>query len=84
MIERTIKIPGPDHPITIERNGRRVIVTVGGRAIADCVCRTATRPPAETWLAMLIWPTNARLAEPSTLLPIKNWALPFMGWSQVA
>ncbi|MBV8925177.1 MAG: DUF427 domain-containing protein [Bradyrhizobium sp.] len=35
MTERTIKIPGPDHPITIERNGRCVIVTVGGRAIAD-------------------------------------------------
>ena len=35
MTERTIKIPGPDHPITIERNDKRVVVTVGGRAIAD-------------------------------------------------
>ena len=35
MTQRTIKIPGPDHPITIERNSKRVIVTVGGRVIAD-------------------------------------------------
>ncbi|GLS22968.1 hypothetical protein GCM10007874_59880 [Labrys miyagiensis] len=35
MTERTIRIPSPDHPITIERNKRRVIVTLGGRVIAD-------------------------------------------------
>jgi len=27
--------PGPDHPITIERNPARVVVTVAGRVIAD-------------------------------------------------
>jgi uncharacterized protein (DUF427 family) len=32
---RTAKIPGPDHPITIAANPRRIIVTVGGRVIAD-------------------------------------------------
>src|ERR1700684_4499524 len=32
---KTIKIPGPDHPITIERNPNRVVVTVAGRAVAD-------------------------------------------------
>lgn len=35
MTLQTIKIPGPDHPITLERNDKRVIVTVGGRVIAD-------------------------------------------------
>jgi len=35
MTERSIKIPGPDHPITIEANPARVVVTLGGRAIAD-------------------------------------------------
>jgi uncharacterized protein (DUF427 family) len=35
MSQKTIKIPGPDHPITIERNPRRVVVTLGGRVIAD-------------------------------------------------
>jgi len=32
---RTVKIPGPDHPITIEPNASRVTVTVAGRVIAD-------------------------------------------------
>ena len=32
---KTIKIPGPDHPITIERNPARVVVMVAGRVIAD-------------------------------------------------
>ena len=27
--------PGPDHPITVEPNTRRVIVRVGGRTVAD-------------------------------------------------
>ncbi|MDG3441254.1 DUF427 domain-containing protein [Nitrospirillum amazonense] len=35
MSDKTIKIPGPDHPITIERNPRRVVVTLGGKVIAD-------------------------------------------------
>ncbi|ALL71010.1 hypothetical protein K788_0002161 (plasmid) [Paraburkholderia caribensis MBA4] len=32
---RTVKIPGPDHPIAIERNPSRVVVTVAGRVVAD-------------------------------------------------
>ena len=32
---KTIKIPGPDHPITIERNAHRVVVKVAGRVVAD-------------------------------------------------
>ena len=35
MTERAIKIPGPDHPITIERSAKRVVVTIGGHVIAD-------------------------------------------------
>jgi uncharacterized protein (DUF427 family) len=34
-MERPIKLPGPDHPITIEPNPARVVVTVEGRVIAD-------------------------------------------------
>jgi uncharacterized protein (DUF427 family) len=30
-----IKVPGPDHPITIERNAHRVVVKVAGRVVAD-------------------------------------------------
>jgi uncharacterized protein (DUF427 family) len=32
---KTVKIPGPDHPISIERNPRRVVVTLGDKVIAD-------------------------------------------------
>ena len=35
MTDRPIKQPGPDHPITIEPNPARVVVTVAGRTIAD-------------------------------------------------
>jgi uncharacterized protein (DUF427 family) len=49
MTEQTIKIPGPGHPITIERNENRVIVTLNGRVIADTraalTLREARYPP---------------------------------------
>jgi uncharacterized protein (DUF427 family) len=32
---KQIKLPGPDHPISIERNSSRVVVSVAGRVIAD-------------------------------------------------
>ena len=32
---KSIRIPGPDHPITITPNPKRVVVTVGGRVAAD-------------------------------------------------
>jgi uncharacterized protein (DUF427 family) len=32
---KTIKILGPDHPITIERNLKRVVVSIGGTVLAD-------------------------------------------------
>jgi len=51
MTECTIRIPGPDHPITIERNKGRVIVTLGGRVIADTLealtLREAAYPPVQ-------------------------------------
>lgn len=35
MAEKPIRVPGPDHPITIEPNSARVRVSVAGRVIAD-------------------------------------------------
>jgi uncharacterized protein (DUF427 family) len=32
---KPVRVPGPAHPITIERNPARVVVTVAGRAVAD-------------------------------------------------
>ncbi|MFC6309271.1 DUF427 domain-containing protein [Paraburkholderia dipogonis] len=49
MTEKTIKVPGPDHPITVKPSNARVVVTVGGKAIADTlkalVLREASYPP---------------------------------------
>ena len=35
MDERTIRKPGPDHPITIEENSSHLVVSVAGHVIAD-------------------------------------------------
>ncbi|WP_404711867.1 DUF427 domain-containing protein [Sphingomonas sp. MMS24-J13] len=51
MAEKAIKIPGPDHPIGIERNPKRVVVTLGGKVIADTtaalVLREASYPAVQ-------------------------------------
>jgi uncharacterized protein (DUF427 family) len=35
MEEKPIKIPGPGHPISIEHNPARIVVSVAGQVIAD-------------------------------------------------
>ena len=35
MKENQVKLPGPDHPISIQRNAARVLVSAAGRVIAD-------------------------------------------------
>jgi len=49
MSDRQTKLPGPDHPITVERNPKRVVVTVAGRVVADTqdalILRESTYPP---------------------------------------
>ncbi|KVE32537.1 DUF427 domain-containing protein [Burkholderia sp. TSV86] len=53
MSEHTlaVKIPGPDHPITIEATGARVVVTVNGSPLADTrnalTLREAAYPPVQ-------------------------------------
>lgn len=32
---KIVKVPGPDHPITVEHNKDRVVVTLSGHKIAD-------------------------------------------------
>ena len=51
MTDRPIRIPGPDHPISITRNPRRVVVTLGGKVVADTrdalTLREASYPPVQ-------------------------------------
>jgi len=35
MSDKPVKIPGPDHPITVRKNPDRVVVKVSGQVIAD-------------------------------------------------
>ena len=35
MTDKPMKIPGPDHPISIDASPFRVVVTIGGQVIAD-------------------------------------------------
>jgi uncharacterized protein (DUF427 family) len=46
---KPVKVPGPDHPITIEPHSRRVVVRAAGQVIADTrealVLREANYPP---------------------------------------
>jgi uncharacterized protein (DUF427 family) len=51
MKEKPVKLPSPDHPISIERNPARVVVSVAGRVVADSrnslTLREATYPPVQ-------------------------------------
>jgi uncharacterized protein (DUF427 family) len=48
---KPIKIPGPDHPITVERSAGHVVITIEGRVIADThealTLREAHYPPVQ-------------------------------------
>ena len=51
MAGKSMKIPGPDHPISITANPSRIVVTVGGKVVADTrdalTLREATYPPVQ-------------------------------------
>jgi uncharacterized protein (DUF427 family) len=51
MTEKPKRVPGPDHPITIERNPAHITVVAGGHVIADTrdalTLREASYPPVQ-------------------------------------
>jgi uncharacterized protein (DUF427 family) len=51
MNEKRVKLPSPDHPISVECNPARVVVSVAGRVIADTrnalTLREASYPPVQ-------------------------------------
>jgi uncharacterized protein (DUF427 family) len=51
MKEKQVKLPGPGHSISIERNPARVVVSVAGRVVADSrdalTLREAAYPPVQ-------------------------------------
>src|ERR1700739_4753805 len=51
MKDKQVKLPGPEHPISIQRNPARVVVSVAGRVVADSrnalTLREAAYPPVQ-------------------------------------
>ena len=51
MSERQIKIPGPDHPITVTPTAGHVVVTLAGKTVADTrralTLKEASYPPVQ-------------------------------------
>src|ERR1700729_4233259 len=49
--EKPVRLPGQDHPISIERNPARVVVSIAGRVVADSrnalTLREATYAPVQ-------------------------------------
>jgi uncharacterized protein (DUF427 family) len=75
---REPKIPGPDHPITVEPTSARVVVRVGGRIIADTdkalTLREASYPPVQYLPLAEIDEDMIRHTETHTYCPYKGEA----------
>jgi uncharacterized protein (DUF427 family) len=75
MNEKQVKLPGPDHPISIERNPARVVVSAAGRVIADTrkalTLREAVYPPFDTFHATMLISRNWNVRVTLPTAPIK-------------
>jgi uncharacterized protein (DUF427 family) len=51
MADKVVKIPGPDHPISIETNPSHIVVKIAGKIIADTsaalTLRETSYPPVQ-------------------------------------
>ncbi|CAL9592199.1 hypothetical protein SUDANB121_05280 [Nocardiopsis dassonvillei] len=72
------RVPGPDHPITIEPTGARVVARVGGRVVADTTAaltlREASYPPVHYIPLADVDPAVLRPAPTTTYCPYKGTA----------
>ena len=77
-MEREQLIPGPDHPITVEPADVRVVVTAGGKVVADTskalVLREASYPAAYYVPLADVDPAVLRPSETHTYCPYKGEA----------
>ena len=87
MTDKPIKQPGPDHPITIERNPDRVTVTAAGRVLADTrdalILREADYPPVQYVPLKDVDTTMLERSEQETYCPFKGdasyYSIPALG-----
>jgi uncharacterized protein (DUF427 family) len=75
---KTVKIPGPDHPIAIEPSPARVTVTLAGRVIADTtaalILREAAYPAVHYIPLKDVDPTLIERTDHSSYCPYKGEA----------
>jgi uncharacterized protein (DUF427 family) len=75
-MSREMKLPGPDHPITVEKNPGRVIVRVGDQVVADTTAalelRESTYPPTQYIPLADVDPSLLKESATSTYCPFKG------------
>lgn len=75
-MSREMKTPGPDHPITVEKNPARVVVRVGDQVVADTtaalVLRESNYPPAQYIPLADVDPALIKPTDTSTYCPFKG------------
>lgn len=75
-MSREMKTPGPDHPITVEKNPARVTVRVGDQVVADTtaalVLQESNYPPVQYIPLADVDPALIKATETSTFCPYKG------------
>jgi uncharacterized protein (DUF427 family) len=75
-MSREIKTPGPDHPITVEKNPERVVVRVGDQVVADTTAalelRESTYPAVQYVPLTDVNPEFLKETDTSTYCPFKG------------
>ncbi len=73
---KDVRVPGPDHPITLEPTVARVVVTAGGETLADTTAaltlRESTYPAVQYVPLDAIDPRFLKRTETSTYCPYKG------------
>jgi uncharacterized protein (DUF427 family) len=73
---KPVKIPGPDHPITVEPTGKRVVVRAGGQVIAESdaalTLQESTYPAVQYVPLADVDPGALRSTDHATYCPFKG------------
>jgi len=76
MKEKQVRLPGPDHPISIQRNPARVVVSVAGPVVADTrnalTLREAAYPPVQYMSAEDVDFSQLERTDHATYCPYKG------------
>src|ERR1044072_3885185 len=75
-MSREMRTPGPDHPITVEKNPARVVVRVGDQVVADTTAalelRESTYPAVQYVPLADVDPAALKESDTTTYCPYKG------------